>query len=131
MRTIEQERAALAWQQVESVAHANGFGEYSQLLQGLPVTIHTAGLGQTVAFFRAKGENNPNKPHTRVLMHLAAWLLRDRPQNQQTPDGLMQAIHGGDSHAYRRLTAEAHAYLAWLKRFAAARASNDAARAHA
>ncbi len=112
----------MAWQQVEHAAQTNGFEEYKQLLQGLPVTIHTAGLGQTVAFYLAKGENKPDKPHTKVLDHLAAWLLRDRPEAERTRGNLMQAIHDGNSHTYRRLTAEALAYLAWLKRFAAAHA---------
>ena len=119
-QTIEQRRAAHAWQRVEAAALTPAFSEYKRLLQGLPVALHTAGLGQTVAFYLAKGQNDDAKPHTRVLADLARWLLADRAEGARTPRALMQAIQGGDSQAYRRLLAETHAYLAWLKRFAAA-----------
>lgn len=121
-RTIEQERARSAWAAVEQAKSQPKFKEYSQLLQGLPVAIHTAGLGQTVAFYRAKGKDE----HKLALKHLAAWLLRAKPDNQRSDRDLMQAIQNGSADDYRRLTAETHAYLAWLKRFAAAEAPADA-----
>lgn len=126
-QTIEQERARNAWGHVEAAEQAASgevFSKYSQLLQGLPVAIHTAGLGQTVAFYRAKGKEE----HKLALAHLAGWLLRNDVQNpaERTDSALMKAIQGGSSDDYRRLTAETHAYLAWLKRFAAAKAPGEA-----
>lgn len=121
-RTIEQERARSAWQAIERVQKRNEFEKYKQLLQGLPVAIHTAGLGQTVAFYRAKGKEE----HKLALEHLAAWLLREQPENKRTDKDLVQAIQEGSADDYRRLTAEALAYLAWLKRFAAAAVPVDA-----
>lgn len=120
-RTIEQDRARSAWENVEAAASRPEFSKYSQLLQGLPVAIHTAGLGQTVAFYRAKGKPE----HQLALRHLAGWLLRESVSapNMRTDSALMEAIQGGTSDAYRHLTAETHAYLAWLKRFAAAKAA--------
>jgi len=133
MKTIEQQRASAAWAQVEAALNnhnAAWFSEYSQHLQGLPVTIHTAGLGQTVAFYLVKGRGMPEKPQHLILRHLAAWLLRapgaTEPDPSKTPEHLMQEIQGRSSERYRRLTAEAHAYLNWLKRFAAARTPEGA-----
>ena len=118
-RTIEQDRARSAWANVEAAqqgASEKEFKAYGQLLQGLPVAIHTAGLGQTVAFYRAKGKPE----HRLALAHLAGWLLHNA--QDRSGDALMRAIQDGTASGYRRLTAEALAYLAWLKRFAAAKA---------
>ena len=55
-RTLEQRRAASAWANVEDV-HTHGTSyekEYGQLARSAPADIQTNGLGQTLAFWRAK-----------------------------------------------------------------------------
>jgi CRISPR-associated protein Cmr5 len=124
-QTIEQQRAAHAWERVQKAktdATKDDFKLYSQQLQGLPVMIHTAGLGQTVAFYLAKGKAE----HTRILEDLAGWLLRKADAQNRQPANLMKAIQSRSSAEYRLLTDETHAYLAWLKRFAAAQDRGDA-----
>lgn len=125
-KTIEQQRAAAAWDHVGS-KHDE---KYEKLVQGTPTHVHTAGLGQTVAFYLSrKRQSNPE--YHKLLTHLATWLLRapgsDVPDLAKTPDDLMTDIQGGDTESYRRRTSEALAYLGWLKRFAAARAPVETA----
>lgn len=129
-RTIEQDRARAAWAAVEAVeARREVMKKYVPLVQGAPVAIHTAGLGQTIAFYLSrKPDKNPE--YESLLTHLATWVLRGRSTDvadaTKRPSDLMQAIQSGTSDDYRRLTAETLAYLAWLKRFAAAKAPADA-----
>lgn len=113
-QTIEQKRAKSAWEHVgEGPAK-----EYVSLTQGAPVHIYTAGLGQTVAFYLTKAK--PGNEYETLLTHLAEWVLQNR-QGLKNGNALMQDIQNGDTQAYRRLTSETLAYLAWLKRFAKAR----------
>lgn len=123
-KTIEQRRAAAAWEHVGPAPPK----EYVALVQGAPAAIHTAGLGQTVAFYLSRKDR---AEYAKLLTHLATWVLRARrdadPDASKGPDDLMTAIQSGSSDDYRRLTAETLAYLAWLKRFAAARRAGPAA----
>lgn len=122
-RTIEQKRAASAWKAVSDIAGRKDLmKKYVPLVQGAPVDIHTAGFGQAVAFYLSrKPASNPEYEH--LLKQLAAWLLRPRdadvPDPSKKPNDLMEALTQSQDR-YRQLRAEALAYLAWLKRFAAA-----------
>lgn len=123
-RTVEQTRAASAWRAVNQIA-ANKplMAKYVPLVQGAPVDIHTAGFGQAVAFYLSrKPAAAPEYDH--LLRHLAGWLLRARgaeePDASKRPGDLMVEIQSKDLVRYRQLHTEALAYLAWLKRFAAA-----------
>lgn len=118
-QTIEQQRAARAWEHVGD-APTNG---YVSLTQGAPVHIHTSGLGQTAAFYLTKAKDG--NEYDALLKHLAEWLLRQQP-GPKNGQALMQTIQSGDTQAYRRLASEAIAYLAWLKRFAKARSPQTA-----
>jgi CRISPR type III-B/RAMP module-associated protein Cmr5 len=79
----------------------------------------TAGLGQTVALYLAKGKAE----HTRLLKNLAQWLLGDgeKPAKGKTGQNLLDEIMDEDSDRYRQLRINALVYLTWLKRFAEAR----------
>lgn len=79
----------------------------------------TNGLGQTLAFLKAKGKNNQQNEHTVLFRHLSTWTMRQVAPSVSNPD-LLEWLLMNDSVAYRRATTEALAYLAWLKRFAEA-----------
>lgn len=118
-QTIEQQRAFAAWEAVG----ANPSEKYETLLQGVPAAIHTAGLGQTIAFYLTR---KARTEYADLLTHLAEWVV-PRVGNADTdadttPSGLMKAIQECESQQfYRRFTTETLAYLGWLKRFASAR----------
>lgn len=118
-QTIQQQRAALAWKQVNELDRNPKKGEYGSLVRSLPAMIQTDGLGQTLAFLLAKGGNNPNAPHSIAYSHLQQWLSG---QFQEMEDNsLLDWLLTQDSTTYRFVTSEAQAYLLWLKRFAEAK----------
>lgn len=93
--------------------------KYGSLARRVPMLVLINGLGQTLAFLRAKGKDDPGDEHNILFQHLSTWTM-----SQVAPDAgnkdLLSWILEKDSASYRRATAEALAYLAWLKRFAEA-----------
>lgn len=119
-QTLQQERAASAWAQIEQVEGNNDKfkKEYGSLVRSLPAMILSDGLAQTLAFLRAKGGNDDEtKPHTAVFQHLSVWVC----QRLQANEDLLQWVLHRSSTDYRRATSEALAYLHWLKRFVEAK----------
>lgn len=131
-KTTEQERAASAW---DNVNQLDGAGEktqkkYGSLARGLPAMIQTNGLGQTLAFLRAKGKGDPQDHQQMLYDHVAKWGFKRLTGNnkaKQLPDAgrstadLLEWLIHNDSAVYRRATTEALAYALWLRRFAEAK----------
>ncbi|MFW6348487.1 MAG: type III-B CRISPR module-associated protein Cmr5 [Cyclonatronaceae bacterium] len=119
-QTTEQYRAKAAWQQVSSI---NVDDEFLSSANGAASLIQSAGLGQAVAFWLAKGGK-----HIYLVNFLAQWLLKDAHANEidkrKTGKHLMEHVTQIDSTKYRHLTTEAIAYLGWVKRFAKANQEN-------
>lgn len=124
-KTLDQERAKSAWENVSAVkARQNEKFEkkYSSLVRKAPMYILTNGLGQTLAFLKAKGKGEKNNEHEvnehEVLyQHLSRWVgAQIGIQNTS----LLEWLLTQDSATYRRATTETLAYLNWLKRFAEA-----------
>lgn len=111
-QTLEQERAKRAWEQV----NRDNREEYLSVVRSTPALILSCGLGQTLAFYCAKGGAAKT-----VADHLAEWLLGD---NKRTAEDLLHKIMNNERDCYRQLTSEAIAYLIWLKRFAEAKEKN-------
>ena len=123
-RTLEQERAQQAWACVREVTNKpqEFKKKYGSLARKVPMLVLTNGLGQTLAFLKAKGKNDPADEHTVLFRHLSSWVLSQVAPSTTTSNGdlLLQWVLQNDSAAYRRATMEALAFLAWLKRFAEA-----------
>jgi len=124
-RSLEQERARVAWEKVRDVAKTNYQKEYGQLAKSAPADIQANGLGQTLAFWRARGskdgkpKDGGNNAHWKLQEHVSAWVMGQ--MEQQHRDGLLCWIMAkASTDDYRRATAEAIAFLNWLKRFAEA-----------
>ena len=111
-RTLEQQRAQDAWKCCEDCDDA-----YAKLAKGLPALIMNSGLMQVMAFLHGKGG-----VHERLASHLRAWLhcrFRDH-----VPSGFaefMESLLKTEPHMYQAVTAEAFAWLKWLRQMAAAR----------
>jgi CRISPR-associated protein Cmr5 len=113
-RTQEQERAAKAYTEVSSVKGKLWAKKYKSLVRSAPADIQTNGLGQTVAFWRAKAKDE----HKTLYKHVSEWL---KPKFGYTGELHQWIIDAGtSSDDYRRATVEAMAYLGWLKRFSEA-----------
>lgn len=116
-QTKEQERAAKAWEYVTAVKGQPFAGEYGGWVKKLPALVLTNGLGQTLAFLRAKGKGKPNAPQM-LYDHLSEWVMDEVAPGQ--PDSLLEWLIKQDSATYRRATTESLAFIVWLKRFAEA-----------
>jgi len=117
MRTIEQERANYAWQCVNEVKDESFAGDYRTIAVKTPSLILTNGLGQTLAFLKAKGKGDPSDEHEVLYQHMSNWLKQQLKLND---DLLRWIVSKATSQQYRLATMEALAFLQWLKRFAEA-----------
>jgi CRISPR-associated protein Cmr5 len=121
-RLREQDRAKAARNAVNEYIRARGgegnCKEYRQELQQLPSRILASGLGQTLAFYAAKGA----EAHEAIGGQLARFLLE---RGQNTLDLLNHVVELKEAGEYRRITREALAYSEWLKRYSAALISKE------
>lgn len=114
-QTLEQQRAADAWRCAEGRTES-----YTKLAKGLPVLIMNSGLMQTLAFLEAKR----NGHHAELSGHLRRWLAGRFPQEigQQKSEfaPFMQALMEAKPQAFQQITAEALAWLRWVRQIAPA-----------
>lgn len=132
-RSLEQERAREAWDCVEQVRSCNEeleerkryAKEYNSLARSAPADIQGNGLGQTLAFWRAKGfengkpKDNGDNAHCQLFAHASARIRRQLslPEARDVVEWIAKEA---TTEEYRRATTEAMAFLIWLKRFAEA-----------
>lgn len=127
----EQERARQAMDCVGEIKKIGGSTEkeYRSLAGGAPAYIQSNGLGQALAFWRSKGwtGNKPeNNGHTLFYRHLSQWVCRQMGWDEKAkPNGVLGWLVEKGTDDYRRATAEAQAFLVWLKRFAEAELSGE------
>lgn len=121
-QTLQQQRAAHAWEQVEQIDRKfRDKKEYGSLVRGLPAMIQHDGLAPTLAFLKAKAKNKKDNHHWEAYNQVAEWVT-----GQLGLEGdLLEYLIKHDSTIYRYATAEALAYLSWLKRFAEAKGFGD------
>jgi CRISPR-associated protein Cmr5 len=117
-QTLEQKRAAAAWASVTAPNKKAYSDKYGQLAKSGPASIQANGLGQTLAFWRAKGKHKSNDEHEALYQDVSAW-VREQLHVKQ-PDLLDWIMNHASTDQYRQATAEAIAFLGWLKRFAEA-----------
>jgi CRISPR-associated protein Cmr5 len=115
-QTKEQERATKAWDYITAVKDRSYAGQYGGWVKRLPALILTNGLGQTLAFLRAKGHGVDNAPQM-LYQHISDWIM---DQIGPGTGSALEWIIRQDSSTYRRATTESLAFLNWLKRFAEA-----------
>ena len=109
MQTLAQRRAKHAWEVVEAQRQMpDSFDDFADQAKKLPVRIMTSGLGQSLAFVRAK------KKAPALLDALTKWLAIEQPGTGE----LLERVIQGNSDFQRLATEECLAYLEWLVRFA-------------
>ncbi len=119
-RSLEQERAEHAWNAVQSAKKAvkDKEKELRSLARSAPASIQSNGLGQTLAFWKAKNESH----HSALYNALSDWLKK---QLHVQSDVVEWIATTATSLQYRHATAEAVAYLNWYKRFAEAELKSE------
>lgn len=117
MQTLQQQRAKYALNRVnDAIKDKVNQKEYKSYAASLPAMIHTNGLGQAVAFFRSKGENDT---HFALYKLLSDWLTKTDQPYYGYKD-LLEGIVNEDMQQYRLAQMEAQALMSWVKKFAKA-----------
>ena len=113
--TLEQQRAQYAWERC-----ADCPPEYANLAKALPALIMNSGLMQVMAFCHEKRGR-----HEVLAKDLRGWLHRRFDTLPQDFTGFMEGMLKADPLQYQAVTAEAFAWLKWLRQMAAARLGSD------
>lgn len=113
MVTLEHKRAQDAW---EKSAHYSD--KHANFAKGLPALIMNSGLMQTLAFCHEKAGE-----YEVIARDLRHWLNKRFNGADQDPgfEVFMQALMQADPRTYQMITAEAFAWLKWLRQMASAR----------
>lgn len=114
METLEQQRAQDAWNKCAGYSK-----DHVNVAKGLPALIMNSGLMQVLAFCHEKGGANEV-----VAQHLRLWLAKrffNSPDRDPGFDVLMGILMKAPSAVYQAITAEAFAWLRWMRQMAAAR----------
>lgn len=111
--TLEQQRAQHAWTKC-----ANYNKDQVNIAKGLPALIMNSGLMQVLAFCSEKG-----KDYEPVSRDLREWLCERFQSLSRARDfvSFMNALLECEPRQYQQITAEALAWLKWLRLMAAAR----------
>ena len=120
MSTLAQKRAANAL----NASHIKGMGlgqDGGDALSGFPMLIKTDGALAAFAFAVERKPNNERKQRGAYLIvgAVANHLRSLDIVNAENADDLVNELANGDSALLRRATAEALAFLNYLKRFVA------------
>lgn len=119
-QTLDQRRACHAWEAVQRAKQKHDPHQkqdpkkFGGQAKKLPTRIMTAGLGQALAFLKAK-DYAPG-----LLAEISDWVNHRIPPRPNEPKDLLERIVKGDADFLRRATDEVLAYLLWLNRFAEA-----------
>lgn len=115
--TLEQRRAQDAWNQCSDYKK-----EHVNIAKGLPALIMNSGLMQVLAFCHEKGNTNEQ-----VATDLRTWLSHRFAH--VTPraafEDFMQSLLKANPADYQAITAEAFAWLRWMRQMSAARVKQD------
>ena len=113
MITLEQQRAQDAWNKCAGYSK-----EHVNAAKGLPALIMNSGLMQVLAFCHEKGGANEV-----VAQHLRTWLQGRFPRliPNANFEPFMESLMKAQPSDYQAITAEAFAWLRWMRQMASAR----------
>jgi CRISPR-associated protein Cmr5 len=129
-QTLEQRRAQDAWNCANRACQqlGNDYDRYVNLAKGVPALIMNSGLMQVLAFLHEKsldkktGRPKPDDPHTLVGDQLRTALhIRFDDIPADFAGCMEQLLKIPDPQRFQAITAEAFAWLRWLRQMAAAR----------
>lgn len=109
--TLEQERAALAFQHVQLVTDKEQQKIYGSMAQKLPALIRSAGLCQALHFVKSRGKD----PLITFLNHLGEQLHR-ADAGITNAESLCAQVRSADLSHYVWLTRETLASVSWYAR---------------
>lgn len=121
-QTMEQKRAAHAWhcalfakQRLERGDTRDRFKDYVNAAKGMPALIMNSGLMQVMAYNEGKKEER----YKLLSSHLREWLNTSLGTPTEFSE-FMQHLLNAEPRRYQAITAEAFAWLKWLRQMAPA-----------
>lgn len=120
METKQQQRAAFALKALEKFKETGVKKEYSQFIVGMPNMILSNGLGQSLAFLKAKSSK---EERNFVFFVLKKYLLEEYKSdftNVQDDFSFLEKINSVSQSKYIKMQEEVLKMLEWLKRYARA-----------
>ncbi len=113
LQTLEQQRAQDAWE--KAAKYQKGHVSFTK---GLPALIMNSGLMQVLAFCHEKGGEYED-----IARDLRRWLNKRLNGKNEDPgfERFMQVLLEASPRTYQMITAEAFAWLKWLRQMASAR----------
>ncbi len=121
-RSLEQQRAKVAWEFISSYKNAHQNKEEQakmrSLALGAPAEIQMIGLGQALAFWNAKAAKKDSEKHHKNFYNAISIWVKGR-LNWSGNEALLEwVVNTASTSDYRRATVEALAFIKWLKYFA-------------
>lgn len=115
--TLEQLRAQDAWDK-----SARYTDKHRNFAKSMPALIMNSGLMQVLAFCHEKGGE-----HEEIARDLRRWLNRRFNGADKDPgfEAFMQMLLQAEPRQYQMITAEAFAWLKWLRQMASARKGSE------
>jgi CRISPR-associated protein Cmr5 len=121
---LEKGRAEFAYRCVEKAIeifkdNSKKQKEYKSYARKIPTMILSNGLGQTLAFIKAKSEKG--NAYDLIYQQLTEYMKSDQTARIKMPqeeNDLVEWVISCNSSTYRYITQEILAFLNWLKRFA-------------
>ncbi len=122
--SLDQKRAAYAWECVSGITGKPWFNDYANLAKAAPALIMNNGLMQVLAFYwdKARGEQGFKKDkeyYAFLLAHVLKWLHQQKMLSSHGYADAMKQMHtrmsAGD---YRLATHEALELLKWIRTLA-------------
>jgi len=128
-QTLEQQRAQDAWDCAGKAKQllGDGYEKYVDLAKSVPALIMNSGLMQVLAFLHEKsldkktGQPKHSDPHTLIGQHFREALNKRFADIPAGFEDAMKELMKADSLRFQAITAEAFAWLRWMRQMAAAR----------
>lgn len=117
IKSIEQGRASYAYECAEK---SKKIKDYKSHVKKIPMLIKTNGIGNTIAFIKAK-----DNTYTKIYEQIQEWIfnkchnkLVSKDIQRKNNNDLAKVLVNITSSRYRSITVEVLALFNWLRRFA-------------
>lgn len=118
--TLEQQRAQHAWQCCVR-CQPEQMDAYTKAAKGLPALIMNSGLMQVMAFMQEKQGKNGQGHYKTLAADLRGWLVTQIDElTDDSFNGFMNELMKMDPQVFQHTTAEAFAWLRWVRQIAPA-----------
>ncbi len=118
--SLDQKRAAYAWECVSGMADKPWFNDYANLAKAAPALIMNNGLMQTLAFYEDKAKDH----HRKLKSDILGWLAQREIISGKDYRQAMVDLHEMSTSNYRLANAEALEIVKWLRQLSATVSQN-------